>query len=191
MTTTPAEAEREARVKQAQDSLALAAGVEHLSTYNYDTGRRSYKGGVEAMRDALVGQGHALLAVRDELADIAEALRTLAAVPSAIGHLTDHVEAGLAEVCGEIHELTATVEQGLEFADSTASATGSVAVALHELTDAVLRLSDPRPPRWWQFRLRRALRPADLVTESDTPKSVTLRSRALRVRPRGSQQDSP
>lgn len=153
--TTPAEAERAGRAKQAQDMLAHASDVKDLSTYNYDTGRRSYKGGVEAMRDAMVGQGYALLAVRDELADIAGSLRTLAALPSAINLLASHVatesallQQELSDTRAEVADLRSSVEVG---GVPIAIAIGSVAAAVDALSEAV----EPRP-RWWQRR--RALR---------------------------------
>lgn len=155
--TTPAEAEREARAKQAQDFLALAMTPERLAWIASANSTFNYENGIQAVRDALVGQGYAMLTVRDELADIAASLRTLAALPSAIHCLADQVKAGLEEVGGEIHDLCATVDQGVEFADSTAAATASISVSMHDLTDAVLQLSEPRP-RWWQRRISRTLR---------------------------------
>ncbi|WP_188188082.1 hypothetical protein [Nonomuraea sp. SYSU D8015] len=108
----------------------------------------------------------AMLAMRTDLARIATALELLAKTPAAIQHLAGHVSAagqalqnGLEDLGAEVHNLTATVNQGVEFADSTAAAVGSVAETVHELTDTVDRLAEPRP-RWWQWRRRRTIRKA-------------------------------
>src|ERR1044072_9336978 len=93
--TTPAQAEQEARAKQAQDFLALAMTPESLVTLEYSesTTRLSYENGIQAVRDAIVGEGYALLSVRDELADIAASLRTLTALPGAVQWVGDNLSA--------------------------------------------------------------------------------------------------
>jgi hypothetical protein len=147
--TTPAEAEREARVKQAHDFLALAAGVSHFATCNSDTDRPIYEDGVQAVRDALVGQGHAMLAVRDELADIAASLRTLTALPSAAQYLAEQVTTGLEEIGNDVCDVHTAIEDGVaattdairDHAETVNDGLGNVA----EVIDRV---------RWWQWRRR-------------------------------------
>ncbi|MFG1963044.1 hypothetical protein [Nonomuraea sp. NPDC049028] len=169
--TTPAEAQHEGLARQARDFFALAMTPEHLSMWaRAGSGQLDYENGVQAVRDALVGQGHATLAVNANLDRIATALEMLAAMPSAIQCLGDQMKSGLQEVGGELHELCATVDQGVEIADSTAAATASISVSMHDLTDAVLQLSEPRP-RWWQWRIRRALRTAAEPQETAPPPS--------------------
>ena len=131
--TTPAEAEREAVVQQARDLLSRAENADHYP----------FAGAVGAIKNALVAQGLATLAVRDELADIASSLRTLAALPS------------------EVRELTATLDQGVEFADSAAAAAGATASAMQDLAEFVDR------PRWWQWRRRHRLGNSSALNETD------------------------
>jgi hypothetical protein len=164
MPVAPAEQAREL-LETAQNSNAYPS-ASNVTSLNYADA-------LTALRDATVGNGLAMLAVHDELADIATSLRLLAKTPFEIGQLAKHVAAagqvvkgGLAEVSGEIHDLTATVDQGVEFADSAGSAVHGVSVTVHELTDAVLLLGEPRPPRWWQWRRSRALREAQ-TTQTD------------------------
>lgn len=134
--TTPAEPEREARVKQAHDFLALAMTPEHLSTWGgAGSGQINYENGIQAVRDALVGQGYALAAIHAELADIAASLRALAALPSAVHCVATQVSDGLSEVRSQVHDLTATIDVGVEYAG-----------ALQDLVDVADR------PRWWQWR---------------------------------------
>lgn len=168
--TTPAEAEREARVEQAKALLADAANkdrfYENSSMYDEQPRYALRKGdnAATAMYAAQAATAHAVLGVVDQLADIATSLRTLARTPYAVQQLAQHVSVTgkavqdrLADLGNEVHDLTATVDQGVEFADSAVSSIASVAVTVHELTDAVLRLSEPRP-RWWQWSRRLALR---------------------------------
>jgi hypothetical protein len=143
--TTPAEAEREARIKQARDMLARAAGVEDLSTYNYDTGRRSYKGGVQAMRDALVGQGHATLAVDATLGRVATALERLAALPTALDRLNDTVREGLDAAAEQVRENGTQME---DLAKAIREHTETVNDDLDNIAEVIDRV------RWWQWRRR-------------------------------------
>jgi DNA-binding FrmR family transcriptional regulator len=151
--TTPAETERGARVKQAQDFLALAMTPECLATWSgSSTIAYNYEHGFEALRDALVGQGHAMLAVRDELADIAASLRTLAAAPSAVANVAMQV-AAVQEALSELGNDVCDVHTAIK--DSTAAAvdTGdSLTDAIRDLADVIDR------PRWWQWRRRWTLR---------------------------------
>lgn len=173
---TPAEAEREARVEQAKALLADAANkdrfYENSSMFDEQPRYALRKGdnAATAMYAVQAATAHAVLGVVDQLAvnanldRIAAALETLARTPYAVQQLAQHVSVTgkavqdrLADLGNEIHDLTATVDQGVEFADSAVSSIASVAVTVHELTDAVLRLSEPRP-RWWQWSRRLALR---------------------------------
>ncbi|MFI7468664.1 hypothetical protein [Nonomuraea sp. NPDC049646] len=163
---TPAEAEQASRVEQANDLLASAAGVQHVarSTYNRNGGyTHDYEDGVEAIRDALVGQGHALLAVRDELAGLRAELRQAAAAPredlaklaSVVRDLATVVAqsaANDADTASAVRDLNRTLEQGVGFADTAAAATEAISTSLHDLLDIVDR------PRWWQWRRRWQLR---------------------------------
>ncbi|MEV0826386.1 hypothetical protein [Nonomuraea rubra] len=159
--TTPIEAEREARVKQASDFLALAMTPEHLSMWAGNSSQLDYENGVQAIRDAIVGQGYATLAANANLDRIATALEALAALPPVVQSVAD-------QVGGELHDLNDRLREGCEFADSTAAATGSISVSMHDLTDAVRDLADVIDrPRWWQWRLRRALRQQTVVPEPD------------------------
>jgi hypothetical protein len=122
--TTPAEAERAARTRQARDFLALAMRPEHVSTEGWDQlggYRRNYSNGVQAMRDAMVGQGYALVAVQAELADIADSLRTLAALPAAVQRVGDSVTAaaettdlGLSEIASAVRDVAQAVDDHTE-----------------------------------------------------------------------------
>lgn len=175
---TPAEAEREARVEQAKALLADAANkdrfYENSSMYDEQPRYALRKGdnAATAMYAVQAATAHAVLGVVDQLADIATSLRTLARTPYEIQQLAKHVSVTgkavqdrFADLGNEIHDLCATVDQGVEFADSTAAATASISVSMHDLTDAVLQLSEPHP-RWWQWRIRRALRTAVEPQES-------------------------
>lgn len=147
--TTPAEAEQEALLAQARNLLARATSEQRLATWGSSTNSRiNYENGVEAIRDALTGQGHVLLAVHTELADIAASLRTLASAPSVLQQLADHTS-GLVEAVNEhgdgIGERTATVVDAVH-------AHGEV---VDSAVSGVLDVMDR--PRWWQWRRRRAL----------------------------------
>jgi hypothetical protein len=144
--TTPAEAEREGRAKQARDFLALAMTPENVVQHDWDHRHYqiNYANGVQAVRDALVGQGYALLTVRDELADIAGSLRRLAAMPSAMQYVADHVSALDDTIGAGAAELSEAIREHGEVVDS-----------------AVLGVADVMDrPRWWQWRLRRQVRAA-------------------------------
>ncbi|MFD1547725.1 hypothetical protein [Nonomuraea guangzhouensis] len=171
--TTPAEAERAARVEQAQDLLARAAGVKHVarSTFDGKVYRYNYVDGVAAVRDAMVGQGHAMLAVRGELADIAASLRTLAALPAAVQWLGDSVTAvkdEVAEVAGEVLGCNqATTLGAMDVAAAIREAGEILEDRLAAIEEALSR------PRWWQWRRRREVRRqqaaiAEAVTASQT-----------------------
>lgn len=147
--TPPAHNESAARAEQARELLALAVSPDHLVAWGGD-GSRNYEHGFEALRDTLAGQGQATLAVHAELARIAAALEMIAKTPAAVDQLADRVTES-------IRDLTSTVDQGVEFADTTAAATSALVVGVHGLTDAVDCLAKPRP-RWWQWQLRVALR---------------------------------
>ncbi|SET47101.1 hypothetical protein [Nonomuraea wenchangensis] len=143
--TTPAEAQCEGLARQARDFFALAMTPTDLVGHEYGQNYRlTYENGVQAVRDALVGQGHATLAVNANLDRIATALETLAAAPSAI-----------AEISRRIDHLTATLDQGVEFADSAAAAADATASAVQDLAEFANR------PRWWQWRRRRSVSAID------------------------------
>lgn len=171
--TTLAEAEREAHAKQARDFLALAMTPEHLAKSTWVHGndyRYSYEDGVQAVRDAMVGQGHALMAIHAELADIAGSLRTLAGMPAAVQSLGASITAasqflkeGLTDLGNDVCDVHTAIEDGAE----------SVAAMVHEVSDTVDRhagivdsalfgvVDVMDRPRWWQWRRRRALRKAE------------------------------
>jgi hypothetical protein len=142
--TTPAEAEREGRAKQARDFLALAMTPENVVQHNWDHHQYQidYANGVQAVRDALVGQGYALLTVRDELADIAGSLRTLAAMPSAVQNIAGEVEGCYEAITSGSIDVAAAVRE------------------VGEILEDRLSVIATTRPRWWQWRLRRQVRAA-------------------------------
>jgi hypothetical protein len=148
--TTPAEADREARLQQARDRLNAATA--HISVYASNATSLNYVDAARAIRDAMVGQGHALLAVREELADVAASLRTLAAAPSAVqnvafqvANLQETLDNGLAELVEGVRDHVGAVNNGTAAAVDTGDG----------LTDAVRELADViSRPRWWQWRRR-------------------------------------
>lgn len=165
--TTPPGVERGAHAKQARDFFALAAGAESVATRQWDgqSYRYSYEDGVEAVRDAMVGQGHALMAIHAELADIAGSLRTLAGMPAAVQSLGASITAasqspkeGLTDLGNDVCDVHTAIEDGAE----------SVAAMVHEVSDTVDRhagIVDSAlfgvvdvidRPRWWQWRRQRA-----------------------------------
>ena len=112
-----------------------------------------------ALRDALVGQGLATLAVQAELAGIAESLRLLAKTPAAIDLLASHVTAESARLQKELEDTRAKV---VDLRSSVEVGGQPIATAIGNLTaavDALGQAAEPRP-RWWQWRIRRALRAA-------------------------------
>lgn len=159
--TTPAEAEREGRAKQAREFLALAMTPEHLSMWAGNPGQFDYENGVQAVRDALVGQGYALLTVRDELADIAGSLRTLAAAPTAVANVALAVNA-VQETLNELGNDVCDVHTAIEGCyEATTSGSVDVAAAVREVGEILEdRLSSLDRPRWWQWRRRAAVRRA-------------------------------
>ncbi|MGI5288001.1 hypothetical protein ACQEVF_32315 [Nonomuraea polychroma] len=160
--TTPAEAEREARVKQAHDMLAYAANAQHFyNPYMNDNlpAVVHERHAASVLYASQAATAHAMLAVRDELADIAGSLRTLAALPAAAQHLAEQVKDGLENVTNEMFDLRSDLEKA---SGPTDSAIRDVALTVHELTDAVLRLHEPQP-RWWQRRRRKLRKQADDV----------------------------
>jgi hypothetical protein len=142
--TTPAEAEREARVKQAHDLLGRAFSASH-SPYGTSATSLNYVDGVGAVRDALVGQGHAMLAVRDELADIAASLRTLAALPPALYNVAEQVQ-DLGNDLRDVH--TIVEETGQNAAAAIRDHTETVNDALGNVAEVIDRI------HWWQLRRR-------------------------------------
>ena len=141
--TTPAEAEREGHVKQVHDLLDRAHGVQHVVKSSYDgkSYHYNYGGGVKALLDAAVGQGYALMAVRDELADIAASLRTLAAAPTAVANVAlavNAVQETLTELGNDVCDVHTAIEEGSK----------TVADALDNVAEVIDR------PRWWQWRRR-------------------------------------
>ena len=156
--TTPAEAEREARVKQAHALLDRAQDAS-TRTINYNDGVVQHGESVAALRDALVGQGHALLSVRDELADIAGSLRKLTALPGAVQWVGDHLSALDDTVGGGLAELTEAIHKHGNSVDDSSSAIVDAIRAHGEVLDsAVFGAVDVMDrPRWWQWRRRRTL----------------------------------
>ncbi|HUR74479.1 MAG TPA: hypothetical protein VMZ00_09385 [Sporichthya sp.] len=162
--TTPVEAEREARVKQVNDLLAYAAHDHHF--YNPYLGDDPLivmeRHAASVLYASQAATAHAMLAVRDELADIAASLRQLAAMPAAVQWVGDNLTAagqsvqdGLTGLASEVHDLRSAVEAG----DSAADAVDAVALAVNALAGAVDYLAEPRP-RWWHRWFRRE--PAEL-----------------------------
>jgi hypothetical protein len=153
--TTPAEAEREARAKQAHHLLDAAQKADARPSYASATSL-NYAGGVMAVRDAIVGQGYALLSVRDELADIAGSLRTLTALPGAVQWLGDHLSALDDTVGGGLAELTEAIHKHGSSVDDSSSAVVDAIRAHGEVLDsAVFGVVDVMDrPRWWQLRRR-------------------------------------
>lgn len=145
--TPPTHNESAALTELARELLALAAGVQHVAKSSYDgqSYRYSYRDGVEAVRDALVGQGQATLAVHAELARIATALEMIAKTPAALDQIAERVIELGNDVC-EVHTAieeggAATVSAIRDHAETVTDALGNVA----EVIDRV---------RWWQWRRR-------------------------------------
>ncbi|HEY9373149.1 hypothetical protein [Streptomyces sp.] len=158
--TTPVEAEREARANQAESLLANAAHEDRFfDCYGTQPSTLRKDEAATALYAAQAATAHALLSVRDELADIAGTLRLLAKTPAAIQWLADHVTAEgallqkeLEDTRGEVIGLRSSVEAA---GQPIASAIGDLTAAV----DAFGQAAEPRP-RWWQWRIRRALRAA-------------------------------
>ncbi|MEV0993385.1 hypothetical protein [Nonomuraea sp. NPDC050202] len=164
--TTPAEAAREGLAKQAHDFFALAMTPEHLSMWTGNSSQLDYENGVQAIRDAIVGQGYAMLAARDELADIAASLRTLAATPTAVQNVAfqvanfqETVDTWMGDLVEEVRSHTNVVGNGVtavrEHAETVNDALGNVAGVIDRV-------------RWWQWRRRwfnRRLRVAAVASE--------------------------
>ncbi|MFI6296681.1 hypothetical protein ACIBEJ_34185 [Nonomuraea sp. NPDC050790] len=144
--TTPVEAEREARIQQARDRLDAATA--HISVYSSNAASLNYVEGARAVRDALVGQGHAMLAIHAELADIAGSLRTLAALPGA-------VQEALSDLGNDVCEVHSAIGDGTAVVVDTGD---SLTDAIRDLADVVDR------PRWWKF-WRSRQRPVQSDTE--------------------------
>jgi len=111
------------------------------------------------MYAAQAATAHAMLAVRDELADIAASLRALAATPTTVANMAlavNAVQETLTELGNDVCDVRTAIT------DSTAAAvdTGdSLTDAIRDLANVIDR------PRWWQWRLRRSLRRAADVLE--------------------------
>lgn len=147
--TTPAEAEREARIKQAHDMLAYAAHDHHFYNPYLDDDLPAVvheRHAASVLYASQAATAHAMLAVRDELADIAASLRTLAADGAALGQIAEGVT--------QLGDVACDVHTAVEFYGGTATD-----VLSNIATEALDR------PRWWQFRLRRALRRAATGSE--------------------------
>ncbi|WP_433516489.1 hypothetical protein ACQP2T_13505 [Nonomuraea sp. CA-143628] len=155
------------RADVASDLLKAAQGADVRPSYSYDEKLFNYKNGIDAVRDALVGQGHAMLAVRAELADIAGSLRTLAALPGAVQWLADHVTAASETMQGALTDLSndvCDVHTAIEGSGENAVA-GSIdiAAAIREHTETVTEALDNVAEvidrvRWWQWRRRWTMR---------------------------------
>ena len=158
--TTPVEAEREARANQAESLLANAAHEDRFfDCYGTQPSTLRKDEAATALYAAQAATAHALLAVRAELADIATSLRTIAALPSAIDRLASHVTAESTRLQAELRDTRAEV---IGLRSSVEAAGQPIASAIGTLTaavDALGQAAEPRP-RWWQWRIRRALRAA-------------------------------
>ncbi|MFI7470538.1 hypothetical protein [Nonomuraea sp. NPDC049646] len=155
--TTPA-----APAEQAKVLLSYAADDSHFfdSFGTHLPLLRGEKHTSTAMYAAQAATAHAMLAVRDELADIAASLRTLAAMPSAINTLAAHMNAlddtvggGLAEIADAVHKhsLGASDDQ-CAIVEAINTHGETVDSAISDVIDAMDR------PRWWQWRRRWTLR---------------------------------
>jgi hypothetical protein len=155
--TTPAEAERAARAKQAQYLLAWAADSRNFCTPYTDDQKVLYdKDAATAMYAAQAAAAHAMLAVRDELADIAGSLRTLAAMPTAMQNVADHVSALDDTIGGGLAELTEAVHKhGLGLSDDQCAIVEALRAHGEVVDSAVFGVADVMDrPRWWQLRRR-------------------------------------
>jgi hypothetical protein len=154
-----------APAEQAKALLADAAHAERFySPYLDDSHRVLQKlDAGTAQYAAQAATAHAMLAVAEELAGLRAELRQAVGAPredlfqlaSAVRGLAAAVATSAAQdadTAAAVRDLAATLDQGVEFADTAAAATDSIATSMHDLLDVIDR------PRWWQWRRRRQMR---------------------------------
>ncbi|GAA3172254.1 hypothetical protein [Nonomuraea roseoviolacea] len=172
--------------KQARNLLAEARNA---STYTkfYTGGNASQENGFDALRTALVAQGTATLAIAEELAELREAVRQVAAcraelaqIAAAIQNLAGAHERSTARLQDALSDaatsIDKTVGKGLkEIAEevrgcdeTTTIGTIDIATAIREHSktgnSAVFGVIDVMDrPRWWQWRRRNQRQQATIV----------------------------